>query len=121
MPTLPTGKRFKINDSEFYFSVAETGVELMTGLRGATNLEGFDGMLFDFGCGFDPIMTPKGLQFPVDIAFILESGEIVMLSQLDPMYGINQKTDRSDIQYVLEVPVGFFEANGIEIGTIIEL
>lgn len=120
MTTLPEGKRYKINDSEFHFSVAETGLELTTGLKGVTSLADFDGMLFDFGCNFRPIMTPNGLNFPVDLAFILESGEIVEIKRLDPAYGVTQSIDRDDIFYVLEVPVGFFEEHDITVGDLVE-
>ncbi len=121
MTTLPAGKRYKIKDSEFHFSLAWTGVQLMAGLKGVTSLGDFDGMLFDFGCKFQPIMTPSGLQFPVDLAFILESGEIVEIKRLDPTYGVNQSVTREDIFYVLEVPVGFFEEHDVNVGDIIEL
>ena len=116
MPELPEGRSFTINDLKFKFSVATSALELMHGLRGVTSLEPFDGMLFDFGCNFTPIMTPKGLKFPVDVAFITGNGLIVEIWRLDPEDGFTRSTVRNDIRFTLEVPVGFFEKNDIQLG-----
>jgi uncharacterized membrane protein (UPF0127 family) len=122
MPELPAGNAFTIGHPErnnwkkFNFSVAITARELMGGLSGVASLEPFDGMVFDFGCRFSPIMTPKGLRFPVDVAFVTDAFKIVEIHRLDPEYGFTQGTTRSDIQYVLEVPVGFFDLHSFQIG-----
>jgi len=121
MPELPEGKLVRFEDKEFNFSLATTALELMRGLRGVTSLEPFDGMLFDFGCNFTPIMTPSGLVFPVDVAFITSAGEVVEIHRLDPENGFTRSTDRRDIRFTLEVPVGFFEDKGIQIGSSLEL
>jgi len=121
MPTLPEGRTCTIEGKEFNFSIATTGKELTTGLAGVTSLEHYDGMLFDFGCPFSPIMTPKGLTFPVDLAFIHATGKIVEIHRLDPNYEFPQDTVRRDVQYALEVPVGFFEANDIQLGDMLKL
>ncbi len=120
MPELPEGRTFTINEKEFNFSVATKALELMRGLRGAPSLDPFDGMLFDFGCSFSPIMTPSGLLFPVDVAFITGAGEVVEIYRLDPENGFTKSTVRNDIRFTLEVPVGFFENNDIQLGTILE-
>lgn len=121
MPVLPEGKIFTINEKEFNFSVAIRALELMKGLRGVASLTPFDGMLFDFGCNFAPIMTPSGLLFPVDVAFITSSGEVVEIHRLDPENGFTKSTTRNDIRFTLEVAVGFFEDNDIQLGAILEL
>ena len=121
MPELPEGRICTINEKEFNFSIATTGVDLVRGLAGVTSLESYDGMLFDFGCPFSPIMTPKGLEFPVDLAFIHAVGKIVEIHRLDPNYEFPQDTVRQDVRYALEVPVGFFEANDIKIGDMLTL
>ena len=122
MSELPAGRKFSIgslsgeSSKEFNFSFCTTAVELMRGLSGVTSLEAFDGMVFDFGCKFSPIMTPKGLLFPVDVAFVTDQGKIVEFHRLDPDYGFTQGTIRRDIRYVLEVPVGFFDLHGVNMG-----
>ncbi len=116
MPELPEGKLFKANDNEFNFSVATTGAELMKGLSGVVSLGTYDGMMFDFGCNFRPIMTPRGLMFPIDLAFLTEFGEIVEIRRLDPDQGFTLSASTSNIFYVLEVPVGFFNTHGLVVG-----
>jgi len=120
MLELPEGKPVIIGDKEFNFSLAETGIELMTGLKGVTSLEPYDGMLFDFGQEFYPIMTPKGLVFPVEVAFISEDGVIQEFNKLDPMDGLNRAASKR-VRYTLEVPVGFFVNNNIHVGDTIIL
>ncbi len=121
MPELPEGKTFVIEQKEYTFSVATTALELMQGLRGVTSLDPFDGMIFDFGCNFSPIMTPKGLLFPIDVAFITSQGLVAEFHKLDPENGFTQSTVRKDIRFVLEVPVGFFEENDIALGDQLQL
>jgi len=120
MSELPEGKVFTIGDKEFNFSFAETGLELTTGLRGVTSLEPYDGMLFDFGQDFYPIMTPRGLVFPVEVAFISEDGIIREMKLLDPATGFTQAAS-IQVRYALEVTVGFFDTNNIQIGDLISL
>lgn len=120
MPELPEGRGITIGEEEFNFSVAETGQELTAGLRGVTSLEPYDGMLFDFGCDFHPIMTPKGLLFPVEVAFIDSEGTIKEIQQLDPANGFTRAAAVT-VRYALEVPVGFFETHNIQIGDLVNL
>ena len=120
MPELPEGKIITIGDKEFNFSLAETGMELMTGLKGVTSLEPYDGMLFDFGQKFYPIMTPKGLIFSIEVAFISEEGVIQEFKTLDPVNGLTQAASKY-ARYALEVPIGFFMDNNINVGDTINL
>ncbi len=121
MPELPEGRNFRIGETNFYFSVATSALDLMRGLRGVTSLEPHQGMLFDFGCNFSPIMTPSGLLFPVELAFITSDGEIVEICKLDPEKGFTKATARKDIRFTLEVPIGFFEKHDITLGSKLEL
>ncbi len=119
MPELPEGKVFSIGDKQFNFSVAVTAMELITGLAGVSSLEPFNGMLFDFGMNWPVMMTPKGLVFPVEVAFIGEDGVIREFKKLDPVDGFMQAATEK-VRFALEVPVGFFEENDIEIGDTLE-
>lgn len=118
MPELPTGKTVVIGENSFEFSVAESAMELMTGLKGVTSLEPYHGMLFDFGTTMEVIMAPKGLVFPVEVAFITGEGEVLEIKVLDPNIGFTQASTRP-VRYALEVPVGFCAENNIHIGDVI--
>ena len=119
MVHLPEGRVVQLGEKEFNFSMANTAQELMKGLAGASGLGSYDGMLFDFGCPFSPIMTPKGLEFPVELAFITDAGVIVELHRLLPEYGFTQGTVRHDVRYALEVPIGFFDLHNITTGDLL--
>lgn len=122
MPGLPDGKTVIINEKEFSFSVASTGLELMRGLSGVTDLTPHHGMLFDFGCDFKAIMHPRGLKLDIEVAFITSEGEIVEIgSLLQDMYPNFLLYAPVPVRYVLEVPVGFFEQNNLKVGDKINL
>lgn len=121
MPELPEGKLYTIKDKQFNFSVAVTGQELMKGLAGCNDTGPYAGMIFDFGCNFRPIMTPKGLLFPVDLAFLTEHGEIVEISRLEPDQIFTQTASVSNIFYVLETPLGFLDKHGLDVGDTISV
>ena len=120
MSTLPEGKLFSIGEKQFNFSVATTALDCLKGLAGVNDLEPYEGMLFDFGTSWPIIMTPKGLKFPVEVAFISEEGLIREIKKLDPENGFTQASTEN-ARFALEVPVGFFERNAIQINDILAL
>jgi uncharacterized membrane protein (UPF0127 family) len=114
MPELPEGKTISINDRTFEVSCAETGMELMTGLKGVASLDPYDAMLFDFGMLMEIIMTPRGCLIPLEVAFISDDGTIQEIKTLDPANGFTQASTNR-VRYALEAPVGFFEQNEISV------
>ena len=115
MPELPEGKTIVINEQEFLVSYAETGMELTVGLKGIVDLDPFVGMLFDFGQTMPVIMTSSGCLIDLDVAFISSAGRIEEIKVLKANSGFTQAST-SKVYYALEVPVGFFEQNGISVG-----
>lgn len=118
MPELPEGKTIVVNENTYEVSFAETGMELMTGLKGVASLDPYVAMLFDFGMIMEIIMTPKGCLIPLDVAFISGDGKVEEIKTLDPANGFTQSSSMK-VRYALEAPVGFFEQNGISVGDII--
>jgi uncharacterized membrane protein (UPF0127 family) len=116
----PEGKQFTIKDKTFHFSVASRMMDLLRGLSGVTSLGEYDGMLFDFGHETSIVMTPRGLKFPIEVAFISEDGEIKEITSLDPLIGFTQASTE-EVRFALEVPVGFFDRNGIVVGDVVTL
>ena len=115
MPELPEGKTIIINEQEFLVSCAETGMELTTGLKGVVDLDPFVGMLFDFGQTMPITMTPRGCLIDLDVAFISAAGKIEEIKVLKFESGFTQASTVK-VRYALEVPVGFFEQRGIDVG-----
>lgn len=118
MNAFPEGKAYNINGQVFNFSVATRTMDLVRGLSGVASLDPYDGMLFDFGYEMSVAMTPLGLKFPVEVAFISEWGEIKQIETLDPLFGSVKQSDDL-VRYALEVPVGFFEQHGLSVGNTI--
>lgn len=120
MVVFPAGKNFQIGDRLFHFSVARSTAELMKGLAGAQDMCGIDGMLFDFDMEIAAIMTPRGLLFPIEVAFLKADGTITEIFRLDPEFGHNAYASEK-VRFALEVPLGFFDAYNITVGTQLEL
>ena len=120
MRELPTGNTYRIGEKEFHFSLAESILELMTGLKGVdvARLAPYDGMLFDFGTTDFMIMTPRGCVMALDLAFIDADGVIKEITTLDPTLGFNRATS-GNVRYALEVPIGFFDTHNIQVGDIL--
>lgn len=116
MTELPAGRVVRFEDKAFNFSFPQTGVEMMRGLGGVNSVEPFDGMLFDFGMNTSITMSPRNLLFPIEIAFVRDSGEVASIFTMIPEYGLNvQSNDK--VRYAIEAPVGFFEKQNIKIGS----
>lgn len=117
---LPEGRHFTIKGRSFHFSVATRIMDLLRGLSGVASLGEYDGMLFDFGYENSVVMTPRGLKFPIEVAFISAEGEIKEIVVLDPRVGFTQAST-DEVRFALEVPAGFFEQNGIAVGDTVAL
>ena len=115
MNTLPDGNTFTLKGKEFSFSIATSPLQLMRGLKGVRDLSPFEGMVFDFGSEIFVIMTPRGCEIPLEVAFLNESGTIVEFTKLDPQLGFTRAASQL-VRYALEVPVGFFAAHNIVVG-----
>jgi len=122
MVSLPESKIVHYKGKTFTFAESKSVMDLMKGLAGIESLEEHevDGMLFDFSTDHDAVMTPRGLQFPVEVAFIDTQGVIQDIQTLEPRFGHNVFS-ANPVRYALEVPVGFFEEHNIAVGTRIEI
>lgn len=120
MAKLFEGKTIVINGLELHVAYAESAEELKTGLKQVTNLQPYDGMLFDFGTRQKVTMTPEGCLIPLDVAFIAGDGRIMEIKRLDPAEGA-PKDASAKILYALEVPAGFFDKHQIRAGDIVSI
>ena len=117
---LPPIREVVIGGKVFSFSYAVAVSDLMRGLSGVRSLEFMDGMLFDFSVDFAAVMSPRGMLFPLEIAFLDSAGVILEIQTMYPE--LNQYVFASTpVRYALEVPVGFFEANGLAVGAQLNL
>lgn len=119
MRTLPDGKNYTLKGKDFHFSFASSPLQLMRGLKGVRDLSPFDGMVFDFGSSIPVIMTPRGCEIALDLAFLNEEGEIIEITKLDPTLGFTRASARP-ARYALEAPAGFFASHNLTVGDVLE-
>lgn len=109
----------RVGGIEIQVEIADDADERQRGLMYRETLEENQGMLFVYPeqriLGF----WMRNTLIPLDIAYIDREGRIVDIQQMEP-----QTTETHDsaapAMYALEMNQGWFEANGIRIGDLIE-
>lgn len=119
MVALPEGRTYTIKGKEFTFSFASSPLQLMRGLKGIRDLSPYAGMVFDFGSDVAAIMTPRGCEIALDLAFLDASGKIVEITKLDPTLGFTRAATKP-VRYALEAPAGFFASHNIVVGDVLK-
>jgi len=104
--------------------VARTEAEKVRGLSGRDRLAPDRGMLFVYEAPVRPLIWMRGMRFPLDILWIRD-GRVVDLVRgakaPAPGEAPQEFAPREDAQYVLEVPAGFVERQGIAVGDRVEM
>lgn len=99
--------------------IAESRQQKIVGLSETPTLRNGSGMLFPYDESGDHTYVMRGMDYPLDIVFVGGDGRINAIESA-PAPGPNQ--DGNDIQrtgtgkYVLEVPRGWMESHGIDVG-----
>ncbi|MDE2878479.1 DUF192 domain-containing protein [Candidatus Palauibacter soopunensis] len=109
----------RVGGIEIQVEVADDADERQRGLMYRESLEENQGMLFVYPEQRTLGFWMKNTLIPLDIAYIDREGRIVDIQQMEP-----QTTETHDsaapAMYALEMNLGWFEANGIRIGDLIE-
>jgi uncharacterized membrane protein (UPF0127 family) len=104
--------------------VADTRKERIDGLSGYESLESGEGMLFVHGEAETQTYVMRGMSFPLDIVFVAPNGTVTKIVSA-PAPGPNENGEsitRSGYgKYVLEVPRGYADAVGLEVGDTVEI
>lgn len=108
-----------INQIKIQVEVAETNTQRQQGLMGRATLADGDGMLFVLDEETLPCFWMKDTFIPLSLAFISTDKKIVQLAELTPK-DEHHVCAKSPISYALEVPQGWFEKQGITIGSLVE-
>ncbi len=95
--------------------VADTDVSRARGLMHRADLKDGTGMLFVYEDSAVRHFWMKNTLIPLSIAFISEEGKIVRISDMAPQ-SEEQVGSVHPVPYALEVPLGWFERNGVERG-----
>lgn len=95
--------------------VADDMDEWTRGLQGYESLEDGEGMLFDFGSAASRTFVMRDVSFPIDVVFIAEDETVSAIEPLDPG-DARLVTSPSPSAYVIELPQGWADENGIGVG-----
>lgn len=117
-PRLPTLKLW-IGPKEMQAELALTLVQIRTGMMHRTEMAENDGMLFVFPQPMKVGFYMRNTKIPLSCAYINAEGEIMELHDLVPLDETPVEAKTDNIQYVLETNKGWFERNGIGVGTVI--
>lgn len=126
-PTTPPTKTVSIGITKVQVQIADTAEKRSKGLSGYDSLKANEGMLFVFNPKSNPIFWMKGMLIPLDIIWIVD-GKIVRIDKNVPIPAPNTTDDKlktyssgQPIDYVLEVNSGYSDANGVKVGSTVDL
>jgi uncharacterized membrane protein (UPF0127 family) len=115
---LPTIKLW-LGDQELISEVATRQVEIATGMMFRTNMAENEGMLFVFPNATDRSFYMRNCVVPLSGAYMSPSGEILQIINMKPHDETGIPSASSNIQFVLEVPQGWFERHHISTGAVL--
>jgi uncharacterized membrane protein (UPF0127 family) len=114
-PKLPTIKVW-LGAEELLTEVARTDVQIATGMMFRTNMAENAAMLFVFPYPDRRSFYMRNCVVPLSAAYITPDGTIAEIVNLEPGNEIPVPSDSSNIQFVLEVPQGWFQRHNISPG-----
>lgn len=103
---------------KLYVSVADTEEKRAKGLMHTRYLDPNKGMLFKFPYAFHLRFWMKNTYIPLDVAFINNDFKVVQIEKMVPL-STKAVTARVPCKYALEVNRGWFEENGVKVGSLI--
>ena len=117
-PRLQTMKLF-VGNQEVTTELALKPVEIFTGMMWRTNMAENEAMLFVFGEAAPRGFYMRNTYVPLSLAYIDPEGIIQEIHDLQPLKEDSVASKSPNIQYVLEVPQGWFQRHQIRPGTLI--
>ena len=109
----------RVGGIEIRVELADEPAERQTGLMFRESLAENQGMLFAYPEERTLGFWMKNTLIPLDIAYIDREGRIVDIKQMEPQ-SAETHNSAAPAMYALEMNQGWFEANGIRIGDLIE-
>jgi uncharacterized protein len=117
-PRLPTVV-LRLGDQELVTEIARTAKQIETGMMWRTGMGEMEGMIFVFERPHRASFWMKNTLVPLSCAYIDPEGVILEIHDMRPKdeASIPAGTDR--VQYVLEVPQGWFQRHNVPVGSLI--
>jgi uncharacterized protein len=117
-PKLPTIKVW-LGAEELITEIARTDVQIATGMMFRTNMAENEAMLFVFPSPDRRSFYMRNCIVPLSAAYITPDGTIAEIVDLEPGNEVPVPSDSSNIQFVLEVPQGWFSRHNISPGAVL--
>ena len=117
-PRLQTMKLF-LGPEELATELALKPIEIYTGMMWRTNMPEGTAMLFVFGDATPRSFYMRNTFVPLSLAYIDSEGVIQEMRDLQPLSESSAPSTADNIQFVLEVPQGWFKRHNIVPGTVI--
>lgn len=117
-PKLPTITVW-LGDQELLTEIARRPVEIATGMMFRTNMPENTAMLFVFPDAQPRSFYMRNCVVPLSVAYIASDGSIQEIVDLQPGDEVGVPSTSDNIQFVLEVPQGWFKRHNITAGAIL--
>ena len=108
-----------VGAKELNAELALKPVEIYTGMMWRTNMAENEGMLFVFSAPEPRAFYMRNTYVPLSAAYIDPEGIIQEIHDLQPLNETPVQSKSANIQFVLEVPQGWFKRHNISSGTLV--
>jgi len=115
-PKLRTTKLY-LADKTIVAEIAQSITQIATGMMFRESMGENDGMLFVFSYPHQTSFYMKNTKVPLSCAYIDRDGKILEIYDMEPLSLDPIPSESDQIQFVLEMNQGWFEKNGIKVGT----
>lgn len=109
-----------IHKHKITVEVADTPQSMSRGLMFREQLGKNEGMIFVFDEDQRATFWMRNTSLPLSIAYIDRKGKILEIYPLEPYNETTVASKSTEIRFALEVNRGWFEANGIKPGDVIQ-
>jgi uncharacterized membrane protein (UPF0127 family) len=116
-PRLPTIKVW-LGDQELKTEIASRPVEIATGMMFRTNMPENEAMIFVFPDAAPRSFYMRNCFVPLSGGYISPQGEILQIIDMKPHDETGIPSDSSNVQFVLEVPQGWFARHNVSTGAV---
>jgi uncharacterized protein len=117
-PKLPTVK-VKLGNEELIAEIARKPLEIATGMMYRTNMAENEAMLFVFPNAGRRSFYMRNCVVPLSAAYMSPDGAILQTIDMQPRNERGIPSDSDNVQFVIEVPQGWFERHDIGTGMVV--
>lgn len=117
-PKLPTLKVW-LGSEELITEIAREPVQIATGMMYRTNMPENTAMLFVFPAPGPKNFYMRNCVVPLSAAYIEPNGTIAEIVDLHPGDEVGVQSQSSNLQFVLEVPQGWFARHNVTTGAVV--